>query len=225
MRVSIESADRALRLWDAVLKACEARGLRISAKDRRANVSDGVNEVALRLAEHIVQVKQMAKRGRRTVLPQRPPGCLWIVVNETKIEDSTDCPLEQQLNDVMVRIHRSIALQRTGRARAAERQQRDEVATQVQAQARAAAAESVRVRDEELQRLQAEKDAAAERERMLVVEAGAWRDAMAIRAYAAHVEAAAGGAPAPVLRDWLAWADLVAERLDPTQERLIRREG
>ncbi|MUI13937.1 hypothetical protein GJV26_15960 [Massilia dura] len=222
MRVSIEFADRALRLWDAVLKACEVRGLHISIRSRRAKVSDGVDEVALRLAQNVGQVKQTNKLGRRAALARQPPVCLRMFVNETKIEDSADRPLEQQLNDVMVRIHRSIALQRTGRAAYAEQRQRDEAAAQMREQERAVAAEAARRREEEQQRIQEEQEAAAERERMLVVEASAWRDATAIRAYAAHIRASAkaGGEVAPALRDWLARAEAVAKRLDPTRGRL-----
>lgn len=220
MRVSIESADRALRLWNALLRACEARGLRVTLSGRRVKVSDGADTVDLRLNENLTPLKQPAKRGRSATLTRRPPGCLRIVVNETKIEDSADCPLEQQLNDVLVRIHRSIASQRKWRPIAAERQRNDEAAAKVRDQERAAAAEVARLREEEEQRSQAEQAAAAERERMLVAEADAWRDAMTIRAYAAHVEAAADGAPAQALRDWLVWAESVAERLDPTLKRL-----
>jgi hypothetical protein len=32
LRVSLESADRALRIWDAMLKACETRGIKVSLK-------------------------------------------------------------------------------------------------------------------------------------------------------------------------------------------------
>lgn len=60
-------------------------------------------------------------------------------------------------------------------------------------------------------------------EQVLVDEAAAWRQAETIRAYVTHVAAAiaASGVPAGAeLRDRLAWAAGVADRLDPTRSRL-----
>lgn len=218
MRVAIESANGALRIWDAVLKACEARGLHVSAGERRVKVSDGMGWVALRLAEKVDQVKRAVMLGDDIVMARRPTGFLRMYVNETKIEGAAGHPLEQQLNDVMVRIYRSIALQYTGREMAGERRRRDEVAAQERE--RAATAEAARLRDMELQRMQPEQDAAAERERLLIAEAAAWRDAMAIRAYAGHIQAAMGEERPCALRTWLDWAESVAERLDPTRKRI-----
>jgi hypothetical protein len=220
MRVAIESTDRALRLWDAVLKACEARGLRVSVGNRRVSVCSGVDRVELRLAEKVDQVKRAVKIGGDIVMARQPTGCLRLFVTETKIEDSTDRLLEQQLNDVLVRIYRTIASRRTVHASAVVRRQHDEAVAQLREQERAAAAEATRLHEEEVQRLQAEQAAATERERTLLAEANAWRDAAAIRGYAAHIAAAAGGMASPALKEWLTWAESVAERLDPTSKRI-----
>lgn len=58
-----------------------------------------------------------------------------------------------------------------------------------------------------------------------VAEAKAWSDAAAIRAYAAHLFGAAlkgGGSMSPELFEWLAWANDVADRLDPAPGRLMK---
>lgn len=60
-------------------------------------------------------------------------------------------------------------------------------------------------------------------EQALVNEAAAWREAEAIRAYVAHLASTintSGASAGPELRDWVAWAAGVAERLDPTKVRL-----
>jgi hypothetical protein len=145
-------------------------------------------------------------------------------LGEIKFEDSAERPLEAQLNAVLAGIHRSFALQRTQRVAAAERQRRNEAAAQALEEERAIAAAATRLREEELRRQQTEQAAVAERERLLLVEATSWRDAATIRAYAAHLKAAAtvdGAIIAPALRDWLAWADTVADKLDPTSKRSL----
>ncbi|WUR14715.1 hypothetical protein E7V67_006290 [[Empedobacter] haloabium] len=231
MRVSIESAERALLIWDALLKACTARSMVIVAAPRQVKISDGQDDVGLRMSEKVDRITRPAPWGSGEETARRSAtGTLRLFaihLGEAKFQDTPERPLELQLNDVMVWVHRSIASQRAGRALAAERRMHEEAAAQVRERERTAAAEAARVREEEERRLKAEQNAIAERERVLVAEAGAWRDAMAIRAYAAHVETAAvsGAILTPVLRQWLAWADSVAAQLDPTKERLGMSAG
>lgn len=226
-RVSIEAVDRALRIWDALLRACEARGMRVSPASRQVKVSDGIDYVGLRMSEKVDRITGPAPWGGEQTVRRKPTGCLRMFVvhlGETKFEDKPNRPLEAQLNAILVWIHRSLAAQRTGRAIAAEKKQAEEAAARIQAQEGAAAAEAARLREEEIRQQQAAQAAEAERERFLMAEATAWRDAAAIRAYTAHLKAAAaidGAVIAPALMDWLTWADAVADRLDPTSTRLL----
>lgn len=228
VRVSIEAADRALRIWDALIKACEARGMHVSAVSRLVAISDGVDYVRLRMSEKVDRITRQSARGREETLRRVPTGRLRIFLGETKFEDSSEHPLEAQLNVILASIHRSFASQRIRRAAAAARQQRKEAAAQALQQERAIAAKAARLLEEELRRQQAEQVAAAERERLLVAEANSWRDAETIRAYAAHLKAAAtvdGTMIVPALRDWLTWANDVADKLDPTSKRLLGAAG
>jgi len=229
VRVSVEASDRALRIWDALLKACEARGLRASAATRQVKVSDGVDDVGLRMSEKVGRITRPAAWGGEETVKRTPTGQLRMFVvhlGETKFEDAPERPLEAQLNAILMWIYRSFVSQRTSRVIAAEKRRVEEAAAQARELERAAEAEKARQREDEEERQRAAQAAAeatraqeTERERLLLLEASAWRDAETIRAYAAHLKAA-GAATAPSLRDWLAWAETVADKLDPTSKRL-----
>ena len=223
IRVSIEASDRALRLWDALLKACEARGMRASMAGRKVKVSDGVEYIGLRMSEKVGRITRPSNwsTGVETV-KRNPTGSLRLfAVNcgETKFEDALGRPLEAQLNAILAWIHRAFASERTKRSIAVEKRRLEEEARQAQERERAVSAAEARLREQELQRQQAEQVAKAERERLLLAEAGSWQDAQAIRAYVAHLRTV-GHDVTPALADWLTWADGVADKLDPTAKRL-----
>lgn len=180
------------------------------------------------MSEKVDRITRPTTWGSGTETVRRnPAGRLRLFAvhcGETKFEDTAERPLEEQLNAILAWIHRSLASQRADRAIAAERLRLEEEAAQIRERERAAAAAVARQRDKELRRLQAEQAASAERERLLQVEAGAWRDAEAIRAYVAHLRVV-GAVPAPGLMDWLTWADAVADKIDPTTKRLSGAEG
>ena len=221
VRVSFDAADRAFRIWDALLKACEARGLLVSAAPRQVTISDSVEHIGLRMSEKVDRVTRPAtwSSGEETVR-RNPTGRLRIFaidIIETKFEDTPERLLEQQLNAILVWIHRALAVRRSERAIAAEKKRTEEAAAQARERERAAEAEATQLREEEQRRLQAEQLAAAERERLLLVEASAWRDAEAIRAYVEHLRAAGA---ASAISDWLSWAEAIADRMDPTTARM-----
>lgn len=229
LRVSLEATDRALRIWDAILKACESRGLHVSVEPRLMKVSDGIHHVGLRISEKVDRITRPASWGGRETVKSQPTGRLRIFVvgsYETKIEDLPEHLLELQLNEVLQRIYRGLATRRAW-DKAFEKKQREKAeAAKAREQALAAEAKATRLREEELRRQQAEQAAAAERERLLIAEAASWRDAETIRAYATHLKATAAveSAPTPALTAWLAWADTVADKLDPTSKRLLGTE-
>lgn len=223
VRVSIEAVDRALQIWDALLKACEARGLRVSPGRRQVKISDGIEWIGLRMSEKVDRItKPSTWRTGVETASRKPTGRLRVFAicfYETKFEETLQRPLEAQLNAILIWIHRTLSSERTKRAIALEKRRLEEQAAEVREQERTAAAAEARLREEEQRRLKAEQAAMAEREQLLLVEAGAWRNAEAIRAYVAHLRVA-GAAPAPALMDWLTWADTVADKLDPTKTRL-----
>lgn len=216
LRVSIESADRALRLWDALLKACEARGMRIDIGDRRVEVSDGIDSIKLRMSEKVEQEKRRVKLGEDAIFARLPTGrlrlFLGVVASEVSIEDSPDHPLEQQLNDFMVRIYRAFASRRRWHAAMAERKQREEQAAQLKAQERAAAAEVARLQKTE-----------AERTLELITEATAWKDAQLILAYLNHIRGSASARGTSLPTEWVAWVESVAASMDPTRKKARMR--
>lgn len=223
VRVSIGAVDRALRIWHALLQACEARGLQVVSAHRQVKIGDGTHWIGLRMSEKVDRVTKPSTwhTGVETASRQ-PTSCLRIFAirfYETKFEETLKRPLEAQLNAILAWIHRTLASERTKRSIADEKRLLEENAAKVQEQARAAAAAEARLRDEDLQRLRAEQAAMAERERLLLAEAGAWRNAEVIRSYVAHLRAV-GQNITPALADWLIWADGVANKLDPTTSRL-----
>jgi hypothetical protein len=215
LRVSLESADRSLRIWDAMLKACETRGIKASLKKRIVELSIGDDTVGLRLSEKVDRIERKKVGPAEDRFTRLPTGKLrFFVVHhaEARFEDTAERPIESQLNDILRRIYRAIA------------------AWRAQEPVREKAAEAARLQVEEIRRQQQERAAAAvakerevERERQLVDEATAWREAQAIRDYVLHLEAAAVAGRIPIgpdLQEWLAWAASISEKLDPTLRRL-----
>jgi hypothetical protein len=215
LRVSLESADRALRIWDAMLKACEARRIKVSLKSRLVELSIDGDTLGLRLSEKVdrIECKKVSLADDRfTRLPTGKLRFFIVDHGETRFEDTVAYPIESQLNDILRRVYRTIA------------------AWRAQEPARAKASEAARLQMEERRRQQEAQAAVAvakkqetERERQLVGEATAWREAQAIREYALHIEAAAKTRVTPIgpeLQRWIVWADSIAEKLDPTSNRL-----
>lgn len=235
LRLSIETTDRALRIWDALLKACKARGMRVTSGHRLAIVSVGRNdalEVGIRISERVDLTKSRVVGRTFEPAVRRGTGRLRLVLvhnSESRFEDSEDHPLEAQLNAVLVRIHRSIASQRSLKAQVLESRRQDEINAQANEHLRVEEAAAAQARAHELQRqqtAQAEESETRrqemERERMLREEAAAWRDAQTIRAYVAQIGETDGTAIDEVSlkrREWLDWASDVADRLDPTALR------
>lgn len=218
-RVSIESVSRALILWDAVIKACEARKMTIQLAERRLRVICGAESVALRISEQVNQVD-----GRAITLPdvEFPPfggvrrlatGSLRIFLcdhGEKKFSDTEDMLLEQQLNELFQSIYRAFVSQRIQHSIWAEKRRLEQIAKQE--------AERERV---ELAAHEAAIAAENRRIDQLVAEAGTWRQAELVRAYVANLQALAAGAPvSDDLQTWLEWAAGAADRLDPSKGRL-----
>lgn len=115
INVSISSLDRAFRVMDALIKACQSRGFAVSFGHRRLLVGTERAAVRIYLSERIVkEVRQSAGRPRSFVFDETiylPTNELRIIVGgintDRKVADKEQSPLEEQLNRVMQHIIRS----------------------------------------------------------------------------------------------------------------------
>lgn len=227
LRVSIESADRALRIWDALLKACSSRCILSAIEPKRLRLSVRDEKVLLRLSE---KVRREASSGRSLLSWMRDSrkcvgtGTLRIYVDERMYSDEPGKPLEEQLNGILVHIY-GVARASTERRLRAEQERREAIAVEEHR------AEERKIAEE---RWAAERKIAEERERLrkeelrrreqLIAEAEGWNRAEQIRSYVSHLQAAMCTSPSsravPELEEWLSWALDIAEQIDPTRARL-----
>lgn len=204
LRVSIEASGRALRIWDALIKASVRRKLNISVAGNRLQLAADGGRCLLRMTEK--RSKSTTRQTRATVA-NLPTGILQLVIGagvyEKRFSDQPDRPIEQQLNNVLIEVFQRIH----------ESGERALCQEHTRLGAETAPVELAAV----------ENAAAQERQRtdLLVAEATAWNQAQQIRAYVAHLQALAEGIPENHDRQkWLAWAKLVADRMDPSKGRL-----
>lgn len=226
LRVSLETADRALCIWDAIIKACAARDIQAELKGARLQLKCENVKVDLRISEGLKQIvgstqglstfQIMVKEHIRNV----GTGELRIFVEHrgtnTKFADAPGKPLESQLNAVFCRIYRCVISDRMWLARFEEARRLNEIAEQRQQAERALREEQNRLREEEKRR-----------EEQLLNEASTWCKAEQIRAYIAHLSCKLNSADSnvsPELTAWIKWASAVAEKLDPTTRRLDREQ-
>lgn len=214
MRVSIRCLDRSLRIWDALLKAAQARGLSRSIETRRLRLSAHDHFAELRIAERIEKVVGSLKGLSdadfimKRHITNVPTGELRIFVGEKKFADAAGAPLEGQLNSIFVEVFKTLD-------RAEVDRQRIVILREQHAAERALAA--LQAADA----VEAQKRAAEERakEVSLEAEAAAWGRANGIRAYASAVAQRAPVPPPENVGDWITWANTVAERIDPLPGR------
>jgi hypothetical protein len=215
MRISAQTLNRALRIWDALLKAAKVRGLSASIEEARLQLSGHGERVVLRMTERIERVIGSTKglsAGEILMdahISMVPTGELRVFIGEKKFTDGPGGSLDDQLNNIFSFVFKSLNREGIRRLEAIEQRRVDE-----ERGARLAA------RVEEAK--QRAKLAAEEREREagLEAEAAAWRRAQEIRAYAAAVSAATP-LPAPAhICGWIDWANSVASRIDPLPGRV-----
>lgn len=226
--VSDAARSRALAIVDALEAALRKRRLLKGGRDERRLVVDGV-ELHLRLSERANRTPR-PKKPRRSEddlwLPTRgndyaPSGVLQLRVisgdismpsMERRLVETTEEPLEESLNEVMVQVVEVAVRARLKEARLAEEH--------LQWQLERERKEEERRR--ELERLEAERlqrEAKAARTRQLLELSERWSRAEQLRAFIAAVEAG-GRIPAEVteettLTEWIAWARGEVLAIDP----------
>lgn len=214
MRVSPTSADRALRLLDTLIKACEARKLRVFIENKHIRVGFGEHSARVRISER-VDKKHGSIKGMSNIdvllgksITYLPTGELTIFIerlsSERKVADKSDSALEGQMNSVMEAIFRAIAETKAQREFYEARATSDARTRQMAMEAAA-----------EIERTQRE----AEKRRLdLISETNAWHQAVAIRRYVEAVSSRVDS-PSLALQDWLGWASGIADEIDPISNR------
>jgi hypothetical protein len=216
LKVSLSAVDRALRLYDALFKALEARGHRVELVTKDGEPTTVVHvdgeTVRLEIQEHVT---------RTEVPPLTPPagwyvkryvwqasGRLSLILTESylnvrsKWRDGARQQLHEMLNDVVVGIGQAADAMKA-RREAVERAQRERLA-----------AEATRREDEE--RVRRERS----RVRALQHDVRCLQQSLAVRDYVEAMRAAVDAAELPPdheLFAWLAWAERHADLLDPTK--------
>lgn len=215
VRVGPRSLERALRIMDALIKALEARGFRLSismGEKPSTHVQLLGQPVQIVLEERIKRTEHVPTKREGGYAPRwdyAPAGLLrlriqeWVEGNARKTwSDGPHLRLERKLNDV---VYRLIGVADAKRAWERERQ-REELARREAARQRALAEQ--RRREEE------------ERQRVLERQAEDWMKSQQIRAFIDEVERRANGKGVLLTQDtelgkWVEWARRHSDRLDP----------
>jgi hypothetical protein len=221
LKVSLGSVDRALRVFDALFKALEARGHRV---ELIAGENNGVQTV-VRIGEDAVPV-EITELITRTELPPTKSAPAWepkryvyeatgrlsLVILEqyldvrTKWSDGARQRIDDVINDILV------GLVAAGEAMKARRARR------VQAELERQAEEKRRKEREERQRRENARVRALDLDMRLLRKARAVRDYVSQMRAAAMKAEVAGASPDERLKEWLAWAETYADYLDPTKD-------
>lgn len=214
LRAGPRSLERALRIMDAVVKALERRGFRVTistAEKPKTQVEILGQRLTIALDERIKRTEHVAKNGERFApkWDYASSGQLRLKIDEwvggsarKTWSDGERAHLEGQLNNVVARL---VVIADVKRAWEQERE-REEAAR----------------REAERQRALAEQARREEEERRLVLECQAerWANGQRLRAFIDEVERRANAkgvsiAPDCELNTWIAWARQHADRLDP----------
>lgn len=229
LRVSLETTDRALRLWDALIKACVSRKMEVSIGKGRLLVSQRGITLELRMSERLV----------RTVLPTKgmseidiqfkrnirheSSGDLRIFVDsfgsDWKAEDNSKCKLEDRLNVILSRIYSTVKARLDFKVARAERNRLEQLAKERRELEQQALAERRRLQEIERQR-----------RADLVTEAENWKRVAIVREY---INAVRRYAVEKMLSDerraaldaWIAWAENAADIMDPLASRVADNES
>jgi hypothetical protein len=221
VRVSHPQCERAMRIMQAFLDACAARGYHwrpFGEQQRHDGVVVLDQAIRVRLSERQRREKRQPekppRRGQPAVLPYPryeyfATGELELLIGDANAQgfrfrwsDSKHRRLEECLNEVMVGlVQASVAAKREAEEAAERRRQ-------------------CALEEQERHRRAMERYREERRVEQLEAQAGAWERAQRLRAFAGAVEReAADRKPAeesgPELREWLTWVRAVADRWDP----------
>jgi hypothetical protein len=217
LKVTLSAVDRALRLYDALLKALESRGHRVAlvTKDNETTTVvyiDG-EQVGLEIQEQVTRTEVPPLKPQTGWYSKKyvwePTGRLTIALTESylsvrgKWSDGTRQNLDEMLNDIVVGLGDAADAIKS-RREAFERAERERQAA-------------------EAKRREVEERARRERAkaRTLQQEVRYLQQSLAVRDYVDSMRAAAAAANLPPEHElfaWLTWAEGYADRLDPTKD-------
>lgn len=216
VQVTLDSVDRSMCIYDALLKALDGRGFASSIRPGEVPgsiVRVGEEDVSVRVEEKLERADQEETRMRRpnrftSERDWKPTGRLVLRINHSYLDgvrcswgDGKKQRVEDCLNAFVVGVVAAAEALRAQRLRheAWERERRE---------AEARRAEEARRKEEEAARVRALDAALA-----------AWQRTGAIREYAAELRQKAEEAGTlqedSPLAEWLAWAEAYADRTDP----------
>ncbi len=215
VRVSRKTVKRAMRFYDALIKAVESLSGKVAVEGERWR-----EETVIYLAKEkaaTIRVRERYRQKRREKKDQYdwrtytyiPRGILVMELGgmygrSTTFEDAAKTPIEDRVNDLLLTLIRAAHKQRKRRREAEEECRRQAVWE--------------KEREEKLRLIEGEEAKVQE----LLAEVNDWHRAVRIRRYAAVVKAQAeddgGIEQGSELAEWLIWAGQQAHRIDPLVE-------
>lgn len=227
IQVARNSLSRALRIMDALLKACESRGWKVSVgsgDDRKSYALVLGQRVPFGIREKLKKVKNEPVKPLRSGVGQYlsyssehstvPSGQLSLVVRESwghsvrkSWDESKSCPLEDRLNEFIVGlVARAVEEQEFERRRAENERERREA-------------------EEQRRTAQRRREEEAARARTLEQQAVDWNKSRQLIEYLDALRKQAEGQPGGIPLDspfteWLAWATEYALGLNPVPQVL-----
>jgi len=228
IHVSKEYLGRALRIMDALLKALESRGFKVSISQKPYGNNNCVTTVSVLGVVHEIVLKETFKQVKHEPPKETKKGMSWLQYHppydfipsgrftlsisgyvgeggQNSWSDGKKQKIENCLNDFIIGLIKASVIDR-GRDLKRELEEKERLE---QARRRA---EKERRREEEKKRIQ-----------NLISEAQSWKQSQLVREYVSAVRAKAiekNGEiqPGSELDQWLIWANQLADRLDPLAE-------
>lgn len=218
LSVTLGSADRAMLLYDAIIKAFESRGWQVGISESEHTtttaVTVGSEKVGVSIEERVDRVERKPDPKEKRLYWEKeydyvPTGRLTFRIDASYLgvrqswSDGAKRRLEDCVNQIMVGV---VAAAEALKVRRLEHEAR---------QREYAAAEDRR----RLQEMHRQQEAA--RIRALDASLTAWRKSVVVREYAAAMRQSAEAAgmlgEGTPMSAWLAWVDGYAEQIDPTR--------
>lgn len=220
LRVSLETYQRALAIFNTILVEAGKRGFKASSEERGKGIKLEGHDVSfsIRISERMFeQMKTVPNRygsGQTQERVRTPTGILRLYIEGSgvgngEIGDETDRPLETRINEVFVKIYQAVVgCRKRARERAEEERAREAARIQREADEKRHREEERRLAEENLLRLN------------LAYESSAWHLASQVRSYVAAVMSTTGDKVSDELLAWRDWALQTAEEIDPVLRRL-----
>lgn len=225
VKVHPKNIDRATRIWEAVIRALECRGIQVDVRPPKKEEEGKWLTIATVMGEDLnISLEEVLEKKDETPRPRPyawrpewiPSGRLSMRIDETFARgfrrtwaDTNLERLEERLNRFVIGLYRMATAKRVRRLESERRRREREQ-------------EERKVEERYQRALKGWEDREAERERVvaLLSDADNWAKSQRIRAYIQAVKAAAEKGPLEAgpeedLPEWLRWAEQAADQFDP----------